>query len=636
MHLTAFLALVLSMLIALLLAGTAAWQGWSKRGAALALMENGHIVITGLLTFTSAILFWALGMHDFSFRYVHDYSDQFMPLFYTLTAFWAGQAGSLLFWAWATSLFVTVFLFTPAYRALSQETRTYFWLFSFTILAFFLLLMTNWSNPFIRIVPPPADGNGLNPLLQNPAMIFHPPLLFLGYAGFTVPGCLALAQAMSGELALARGESSWMAASRNFTLTSWLFLTAGIVLGGWWSYMELGWGGYWAWDPVENASLIPWLVASACIHTGVIESKRGCLHRTNVLLMALTLISCYFATYLVRSGVVDSLHAFGEGGVGKPLLIFILAATGTAVLLTVTSPRAQSREVSGLMNREGFLIMAAWLLMVLGLVILMGTMWPVFSKLWSSNPVGLEAKFYNKVCLPLFALLALLLTVCPWLGWKDGLRDKKKFLAVLGVFFGFCAALFAAGIRMPVALMGAAGGLAAAAGIVLLFATDTGVRKLRASWGAYGVHFGLALAVLGVAVSGPYMTEAEAVLKPGESVQLEEYTFTYKDMREGHSPAMAYIEAELEVSRDGKAIGTLLPQRRLYRKFEQPYAEAGVLPGLGDELYATLLSSRADKTATLKVSVHPLINWIWIGSTLMCLFPVLGFKRYGRKRAGDA
>ncbi len=467
-----------------------------------------------LITLSCFILFRALVDKNFSFKYVADYTDIFLPVFYRMTAFWAGQAGSLLFWGWMTAFFGAAFVLSRGYQRLSIETRQMFWIFYLVVMGFFTLLVTCWSNPFLAVVPAPADGNGLNPLLQHPGMIFHPPLLFLGYAGFTIPGCLALAQALSGSV---RQEPNWVELSRNYNLVAWLTLTAGIILGGWWSYMELGWGGYWAWDPVENASLIPWFTGTALLHTAVLQRQRNVLHRSNTFLMALTLIMCFFGTYLVRSGVVDSLHAFGSREVGKPLLLFILSGIVLSIGIVMTGFRnsEKSRELSGLFSREGFLVVSVWMLLLLGIIILFGTMWPVFSQLWSSNPVGLEAGFYNKVCMPIFAVLILILMVCPWMQWKNGFKKSALTYAILGLFVGLCIVLYIAGVTLPIALLGACAAIAGAVGIATLFASDPSYRKRRGAWAAYGVHFGLALVALGIAFSGPYELAREAVLKPG-------------------------------------------------------------------------------------------------------------------------
>ncbi len=628
MHIFAYMALLLAMLVSLAAAALARQQTHHAAARSSPWFPRAQFQSTGLLTLASAVLFIALARADFSFLYVAEYTDSTLPMFYKITAFWAGQAGSLLFWAWTAAIIGAVYVATPGYRLLPENVKTWYWLFYMTVMAFFLLLLTCWSNPFTEIIPPPADGNGLNPLLQNPGMIFHPPLLFLGYAGYVIPGALALAWAAVGDPDF---RPSWIESTRNLSLLSWTFLTAGILLGGWWSYMELGWGGYWAWDPVENASLIPWLTATAFLHSSAVERRRGALHRSNLFLMALTLLSCFFGTYLVRSGVVDSLHAFGGAGVGTPLLIFILAGLFLSVFATLALGRRGIREMSGLVSREGFLTLAIWLFLALGGIILAGSLWPVFSKFWSDSPVGLGPAFYNRVCLPIFVLLALFLAVCPWLGWKGGLKKLKLFLGAAGVFVAAAAFLPVLGYGRPLPLVGFAAAAAGCAGIVLLFAADPGLRGLRSNWGAYGVHLGLALVVMGVALSGPYKLEEEASLTPGESLELGAYTITYAELREGSTENMAFLEAELRVTRDGQEIGRLLPQRRLYRNFQQPFAEASTIPSLGEELYATLLSADDEDKADFKLSVHPLVNWIWIGGTLMCLFPFLALRKLGRR-----
>lgn len=320
MYFIAYAMQLLTLICALGGSALALLQLWQQRGDALALIEKVHWAITGALSLAAALLLHALFWNDFSLVYVASYTDRVLPAFYRLTAFWAGSPGSMLFWAFSVAISGSIFALTPAYKRLTPATRLWYWGFFYAIMAFFALILSCWSNPFEMQSPVPPDGNGLNPLLQNPGMIFHPPLLFLGYGGFTVPACLALAQSLSGG----EGEDGWHRVTRPVTLLAWAFLTAGIILGMWWAYMELGWGGYWAWDPVENASLIPWLISTAALHTLIVQERRNKLHRVNVALMCLTTISAFFATYLVRSGVVQSVHAFGDGSVGTPLTVFVL------------------------------------------------------------------------------------------------------------------------------------------------------------------------------------------------------------------------------------------------------------------------------------------------------------------------
>ncbi|EPR42799.1 cytochrome c assembly protein [Desulfovibrio sp. X2] len=613
MHAIAYWGLLLALFISLFAGCSAAWQGLRGGGRLTPLFERGHFLATALVTVSSLLLLLAFVRHDFSLRYVQDYSDSTLELFYAVTGFWAGQDGSLLFWAWMVSLMGLVFQVTPSYRALPERTRTLYWLLFFAVQGFFLLLLTNWSNPFIEIVPPPLDGRGLNPLLRNPGMIFHPPLLFLGYGGFAVPACLALASRLGGE------GHDWLPAGRRWIIFSWIFLTAGIVLGGWWAYMELGWGGYWGWDPVENASLIPWFTSSALIHTAIVEERRKALHSSNVFLISLTLLICFFATYLVRSGVVDSLHAFSGTGVAMPLLVFMLAGLVLALLASYALPGPESRPLPGLFSRPGFLIVTAWLFLALGLVVILGTMWPVISKLWSTSTVGLGAAFYNRVCLPLFALVALLLVLCPWLGWKEGIRDRAGAMVSVAMLPVAVAVMYLKGYSLPLALLGGGAGVAALVGVVLVLLRDGSMRRRVRGLGFVGVHLGLALVVIGVAVSGPFSTSRNVVLSPGESTVVNGYTFTFKGLSEHESASMGSIEAAVEVTHGNAAVGVVRPERRVYRNFDQPFAEVSTIPSLGNEIYSVLLGVDKSDRASLMLAVNPLVNWVWIGATIMCL-----------------
>jgi cytochrome c-type biogenesis protein CcmF len=624
MHVTAYFALLVAMLVCLAGAATALFGLWKRDALRLPLLERAHHVVFAAMVLASAILTVALWRRDFSFVYVAEYTDTLLPLFYAVTAFWAGQAGSLLFWMLALAAFGAGFSLSRSYRELGAATRCGYWLFFFTIEAFFLLLLTGPSNPFLEAVPPLAEGRGLNPLLRNPGMIFHPPLLFLGYAGFAIPACLALSGWLVGE------KRPFAVVARNTVILSWIFLTAGIILGGWWSYMELGWGGYWAWDPVENASLIPWLVGTAFLHTAIVERRTKALPKTNVAMAVITFVTCILGTYLVRSGVVDSLHAFGEGGVGGPLLLFMifsLVVLGATLMAGAPLHEGRFKPLATLVSVPGFLVILAWLMLALSGVVLLGTMWPVISKLWSANPVGLDAGFYNRVCLPLFAVVTFLVAFCPLMSWTEGLRDRTGLGVVLGALVGGGAVLYAVGLRLPVALFAGAASVAALACALYVFLRHRHARSLAGALGAYCVHVGLALVTLGVAFSGPYQISKEAVLTPGRAMEIGGFTLTFKDLEQEQNPAMTIARAVIDVQKDGKTVGRLAPERRVYKGFEQPFAEVSTIPSLGDELYATLLSATEKKAASVKISVNPLVNWVWIGGTIMCLAPFLSLRR---------
>ena len=582
--------------------------------------EAVGLVIALLFAATSGILVRALYISDFSVVYVASYTDRALPLFYKLTAFWAGQAGSLLFWAFAVALCGALFQLSSSYARLSAPTRHWYWVFYLTIMAFFALLLSAWSNPFALSPVAPQDGSGLNPLLQNPGMIFHPPLLFLGYGGFTIPACLALAQAMSS--ARDRGEPSWSVAARPFNLGAWAMLTAGIVLGAWWAYMELGWGGYWAWDPVENASLIPWLVATAALHTLAVETRRAKLRSTNIFLICLTTLSAIFATYLVRSGVVQSVHAFGDGGVGTPLLLFVVFGIIICAVIARIGKARRSQDLAGIESREGFLVLTAWVLLLIALIILVATMWPVFTS-WFGKSIGLKADFYNRVCMPIFAGLMALLAVCPWLRWEGGLRTRGKFCVVLAVFVAAMAALWWFEYRMPTPVLGAAAGAATLIGTILVWLRPASRTRFNVTVGA--IHAGVAMIAIAIAFSGPYKIEKDLILKPGEQDTIAGYTVTLKQVFVGQGPGYDFLEGQLQITdKNGAVVGMLAPQRRIYEKWRSmQFAEADTLFSLGNELYASLLAVDTQDNVQFRVSLNPLVNWLWIGGTLLTLLPLL-------------
>ncbi|WP_319542666.1 cytochrome c-type biogenesis CcmF C-terminal domain-containing protein [uncultured Pseudodesulfovibrio sp.] len=631
MHLTGYVGLLFSLLAFLFLAGFAGVAAWRQNKDSLIFIERGQLVASGGVIFSTLILMVGLTTRDYSFQYVYDNVDNALSFVYTLTALWGGREGSLLFWELIIAVAGMIFVTTPGYKSFSDDTKLFFWMFFLSVQGFFLLLLTGWSNPFIEIIPAPADGRGLNPLLRNPGMIFHPPLLFFGFALYAIPACAALAASIAGEV------KSWITITRNWNILSWVFLTAGIVLGGWWSYMELGWGGYWAWDPVENASLIPWFAGTAVLHTSIIESRRNALQRTNVFLMSLTFILCIFSTYLTRSGVIDSLHSFGKSGVAQPLFWSMMIGLLVTLMVTFLSERLTQRSLSDFLSRQGMLVIATWFLLALGMVVTLGTMWPVISQIWTDKPLGLDSHFYNRVCLPFMSCLVLIFCYCPWLGWKGGIRNMKGFIGVSVVLVVSFIGFYLSGMTNVLAALTAAASVAAIFGIVMLFFLYPSMRKMRQSWGAYGVHLGLVLMALGIAFSGPYKIEEEVILAKGESMVIDDYTVTFTNLVQDGDIGDIKLRATatLEVFEDGKLMGIMMPDKRIYRNFErQQFAEVSTIPGLGDELYATLLGLTEDDKASFKISVNPLINWIWIGGTLMSLLAFLLLRRMPRPGEG--
>lgn len=588
------------------------------------LVERCHWAVSSGLLLASAILLHALFWNDFSVKYVASYTDLALPLFYRLSAFWAGQPGSMLFWATAVAVSGSVFAITVPYRRLSRHTRLWYWTFFYAIMAFFCLILSCWSNPFLLQQPAPADGSGLNPLLQNPGMILHPPLLFLGYGGFTVPACLALAQSIVRS---SSKEGEWFSLTKPFLLVSWSFLTAGIVLGAWWAYMELGWGGYWAWDPVENASLVPWLVATAAIHTIAVQKTSGKLARCNTVLVAMVTISAFFATWLVRSGVIDSVHAFGDGGVGVPLLIFVCASVLITVLVFLLAPK-EGKSLEGVSSREGLLGIMAWIFPALAVIILVATLWPVLSKIAVGVPRGLDAGFYNRVCLPIGTLLMLAMAICPCLGWKGGIPDRPRLYFVLVVFGLSAIVMMALGYNKPVAVGAASSATAFAAGCLFMLCRKfPGMGKNRGGAGNLsfiGIHLGMAMIAFGIAFSGPYTEDREFWIGAGQVEKVGNYEISLISARTSRGHDYDALVASLKVSRDGKEIGILNPERRIHDKFgDMQFAEVDVASGFVRDIYASLLGIDDEQKVMVKISIEPFVSWLWIGGILLCVFPFM-------------
>ncbi|MDQ7031402.1 MAG: cytochrome c-type biogenesis CcmF C-terminal domain-containing protein [Desulfonauticus sp.] len=627
MQYVAFFALLISLLL-LILSGTvnayALFTGDTK--IKLDLIENIQKLVTVFIVLASLILFYALWVRDFSFAYVYDYTDKFLPLFYALTAFWAGQEGSFLFWLLCVCLLGTAFLYTSTYKSLSSKQKFIFWCFYFLVQAFFLLIITGPSNPFLKLNPVPLDGRGLNPLLQNIGMIFHPPLLFLGYAGFTVPACFSLA------LWLGKEESKdWLELARPYTVLSWVFLSIGIVLGAWWSYMELGWGGYWAWDPVENASLIPWLFAAAYLHLAILTRKKNYLHKTTFFLLHLTLISCFFATFLVRGNVVQSLHAFGSGGVTWPLLVFMLVYL--LIVILALSKTVESKKLDEIWNKSGLIFITSWLFILLAAIITIATLWPVISKIWTNNTVGLDAHFYNRVCLPIFVGINFLMFLCFILDWKGKFYNKKVIF--LGGFI-FALTFF---IMWKLNYKNVFSMVAVGSSLFLFiwlgwYVFSNKIYKRMSFLGVCILHLGMALIVLGVAISGPFQQEREFILVPGQKVALGDYSIIYKRLVEKHVPGIDIFEGRFEVWSKGKKLAELTPQKRLYAHFDDSFVEIDTYPSLGTEVYISLLGFDDKGDVSVKISLHPAVNWIWIGTVILCLGGLLAC--WQRKNKYDA
>ncbi|HDL42348.1 MAG TPA: heme lyase CcmF/NrfE family subunit, partial [Actinobacteria bacterium] len=549
--------------------------------------EKSLWIVSGLSTAACAILLYALLTHQFQFQYVYGHTSTHLPIIYRISAFWAGEEGSLLLWFWfVAALALVALLFRPR----TDPARSYLVCILSLVNAFFAALILLTSNPFEIYPMIPSEGAGMLPLLRNPGMVLHPPILFLGYAAYTIPFASALSALWSDTL-----DSNWLARMRRWNLFAWATLGAGILIGAWWAYVELGWGGFWAWDPVENASLIPWLVGTALLHSAILE-ERVRKHRCwNLILPALTFALCLFATLVTRGGIIVSdLHGFSSSI--QPIAYYLFAAI-LAVLLTTFALIFRRRRTfsdhtspEGLVSREKVFLLANTVLCGIAAIVFIGTIYPSLVRAISGNLVSLGASFFNRLASPFMLVVIVLIGVCPWLAWgRTPGKTTRKFLLpfAAGAVASVLLAVF--GIRSPaflvsvfvcvfvvVSLFGLViGDLAAAGrgkrGAAAISAVMAQLRRSHRRYGAQLVHFAIVLIVIGVAGSTLYKTEELVSLKPGESVNFEGYRLTYEsfgvdtidEVPETYESHIRY-EATLSATRDGSRVRMLRPEKNYH------------------------------------------------------------------------
>jgi cytochrome c-type biogenesis protein CcmF len=598
----------------------------------------------GALVVAVFALEWALFQHDFNVEYVAAYTSRNLPIFYTWSALYAGQKGSLLFWATVLSLFGSLALWLAPRR--QRALLPYVAAVVALVTSFFLSVMLfGGANPFHRLAYTPVDGSGLNPQLQNPGMVFHPPMLYLGYISITIPFAFAIAALMSKRL-----DTDWLVAIRKWTLLSWLFLSIGICLGMWWAYVELGWGGYWAWDPVENASLLPWLTMTAFLHSVMVQEKRGMLKKWNLALIIGSWLLSIFGTFITRSGVISSVHSFTQSNVGYFFLFFlIVAAIASFTLYASRLPLlgAEAR-LESMVSREASFLFNNLLLIGIAFSVLWGTLFPILSELVQGTKVTVGPPFFNLVNIPLGLGLLALTGIGPLIAWRraslPNLRRQFAVPAATGVLT--LLVLLVAGMRDVYAVMAIALGGFVAATIVQEFARGVRARhrqyaephvvafgrliaRNRRRYGGYIVHTGLV--VLFVAFAGmAFKTETEATLKPDESVSLRSpygytYSFTHLGISQYDALNRQVTAATVEVRRDGKPIGILTPEKRqhvdgLGRATFQPSTEPSILSFLREDLYSVLGGTvNGTEQAVFRFTINPLVWWVWYGGVIVAL-----------------
>ena len=612
--------------------------------------RRGIYLMTAMLTIASAALMHATVTGDFTLSYVVRYTEKALPLGYRIAGFWAGQEGSLLLWAWLLAVMASLWVFLA--RKDRSDSQAFATGAMAVMIGLFCALMlftvdengADKANPFATIDQVVFDGQGMNPMLQNPLMISHPPVLFIGYAGFTIPFALLI-----GVLLAGRADNDWVTVARPWVLVSWLFLGAGIILGAAWAYVELGWGGYWAWDPVENASLLPWLTGTALLHSIIIQRKRGMFKRWTAVLTAVTLILCIFATYVTRSGIVNSVHSFGKSPVGTFFLIFLgILIVGTLVLL-ISRWRmlAPEQEMESLLSREGAFLAGNIILVGMTLVTTVGTMFPVISRLAAEQPVAVSQGFYNTIVLPMGFALVALMAFAPVLSYGKvaiGKLARSLGLPVIMAIHG-AVIVWVMGYRNAWGLAVAAVVNAVIACVVLdlikavwarhqqqnenlLVAALRMLDMHKSRYGGYLVHVGMVLIVAGLAASSLYNTHENVQLRPGQSAKVGNYTLNLTELRPNRGSNFESMEAVVMVTDGEGKVHEMHPQYRLYAKTNQRTSEVGLRSNWREDIYVVLAGwDDSSNLTTLQVIINPLVTWMWAGGlvltlgTLYCLLP---------------
>ena len=578
-------ALVVGFGTALYAAGAGIYAGRTGRREWAASARRAVYALLALLVLAMGLLEAAYIRSDFSFELVAQNSSTDTPAFYKLTAMWSSQAGSLLLWVFLLSLFSSAVLYLTRNRL--RDIAPYATAVLGGVAAFFLFLMLFYASPFATLASPPAEGSGLNPLLRHPAMMFHPPMLYTGYVGFTIPFAFAV-----GALLKRHSGPEWIRATRRFALVAWTFLGFGILLGSLWSYSELGWGGYWAWDPVENASLMPWLTGTAFIHSIMVQEKRGMLRLWNVSLIVATFMLALLGTFLVRSGILDSIHAFGASTLGKPFLAFIALVLIASVALVVSRRedlRSDAR-VDALLSREVFFLLNNLVLILICVVIFWGTFFPLISEAITGTEESVGPPFFNGIIAPMALVLVALAAIGPLLTWRRNTwRTLRRaflfpFAAALGAFVILLVFTSADDSVPALTMFSLAAFVAAVVGQEFFRGmrarrTMTGepppvalsrlVGRNRRRYGGYIVHVGIAVLLLGVAGSSSFKEQKDVKLKPGETVKIKDYEVTYReptvaieDDRSGTGAPLSF-GAVLDVKKDDERF-TMRPARNYY------------------------------------------------------------------------
>ena len=609
------------------------------RRRSLRIIESGigaFYLVTALMTLATAIIVHAFIVQDYSIRYVDRYSDSVQPLFYKLTSYWGGLDGSIMFWVFLLSVFGAIAV--KSNRERQRELIPYVVAVIASVQMFFLFLMIVHNNPFATyLTQAPVDGRGLNPLLQNPYMAIHPPSLYTGFVGMTIPFAFGMAALITGYL-----DDSWLRAVRRWTMFSWLFLSLGLTLGMIWAYEELGWGGFWGWDPVENAGALPWFTSTAFLHSVMVQERRSMLRVWNMTLVILTFFLTIFGTFMTRSGVVQSVHAFGE----DPQLAMLFGIFMVALLtfsfgwLIYRLPLLRARnDLESWVSREAAFLLNNWILLFAAFFILFATMFPTLSEAVTGQRITVGPPFFNKWLVPIGLVLLFLTGIGPMLAWRKSSLSNLRYQFVWPTTLAMVAmvGLYAIGFRVWVSglcfglcafVMGTIGQEFVRGANVRREATGTDVvtamiglvMRSRQRYGGYIVHVGIVLMFLGFAGAG-YKQSEQVLLNPGEQVEVGRFSVRHDRLSESDDGRKQMVTAHMTVFKDGEWAGELFPARWFFRKHEsEPTTEVAIRRSVSEDLYVTLAAYEVgDQSASFQVTVNPLVNWVWLGFAVLAL-----------------
>ena len=614
-------------------------------------LTYGSVFANFLLVSAAALaMIAALVTHDFSVSYVAQVGSRETPLFYTIISLWGALEGSILFWAWVLALYAM--LVVRLNRGRAGDLVPYAATTLLAISLFFAILLVGPANPFKLVSPVPADGPGPNPLLQNHIlMAVHPPLLYLGYVGMSVPFAFAVGAVLSGEAE----SNDWIRLTRTWTIASWGFLSAAIIAGMWWSYDVLGWGGYWAWDPVENASFLPWLTATAFLHSAMVQERRSMLRVWNLNLVVGTFVLTILGTFLTRSGIISSVHAFTTGTIGYYFLAFIAIVLVVALMLVAgSSDRLRTTgRLDSAASRETIFLLNNLFLTAFMFTVLVGTLFPLVAEAVRGVKVSVGGPYFNRMSLPLIASLVFLMGVGPALPWRSASRAevREKLLPPIGGAVLLAVIAVAMGIRdVYGALIFALVGYAATANLREFWlgmrarhmahaeawpmALSRLVQGNRRRYGGYIAHLGVFCVALGIAASATLRTEREATLKPGETLTVAGRTVRLEGLWGREEKQRAVVGATLSVVNGRTVHGTMEPRMNFYPTSQEPVPTPDVRSGFFGDLYLNLMAFRPDgATATIRAIYEPLVPWIWFGGGVVVFGAIVGIWPTRRRRS---